>query len=218
MTDANRPICPSSPVSAAERWEERYSTTDRLWSGRSNTWLDRMAAAWEPGRVLDIGCGEGDDLLWFAHHGWTGVGVDFSPTAIRRLMEAADAQGVGGRVAGVVGDAFSAPIEGLFDAVTVFFVHGGPDGDSLPGLLALQARRLAPGGRLAVATHAVNPPWRGHHGTTYRAEELLAALDFVDASWEVEMAEDHWVDIPATAEHGAGRRADALLVLVSPTR
>lgn len=40
-----------------QEWDERYSATDRVWSGRPNEALITEAADLEPGSALDVGCG-----------------------------------------------------------------------------------------------------------------------------------------------------------------
>lgn len=207
-----------SRADGPDRWEERYSSTRRLWSNEPNEWLAAVTESWTPGRVLDIGCGEGADLLWLVSRGWEGVGIDYSVTAISRMCETARLEGLRPRLTGIVGDASSVDIDGEFDLICVSFVHCDDEGDgpTLPGLLARQVERLAPGGRLMIAVHAVNPPWHSNHGTTYTAAELLAALSFVTPRWQIEVGEDRWREVPASGEHEAGRRADALLVLRSP--
>ena len=64
------------------QWEARYAAVDRLWSGDPNDWLPELALGWEPGRALDLGCGEGADAVWLAEHGWDVTGLDLSATAI----------------------------------------------------------------------------------------------------------------------------------------
>jgi cyclopropane fatty-acyl-phospholipid synthase-like methyltransferase len=40
-----------------------------------------------PGRVLDIGCGDGRDAAWLAEHGFEAVGVDHSQAAIAQARQ-----------------------------------------------------------------------------------------------------------------------------------
>jgi cyclopropane fatty-acyl-phospholipid synthase-like methyltransferase len=42
------------------------------------------------GRVLDVGCGTGENALFFAEHGHPTWGVDFAPNAIRRAVAKAE--------------------------------------------------------------------------------------------------------------------------------
>ena len=57
-------------------WNERYSCTDALWSGNPNRYLVREASGLPPGTALDVGCGEGADVLWLAGRGWRVTGVE----------------------------------------------------------------------------------------------------------------------------------------------
>src|SRR5699024_9482166 len=76
-------------------WEERYSgSEDTVWSGNPNEALVATVAEMTPGRVLDVGCGEGADAIWLAEHGWDVTGIDLSTTAIDRARTAAEARGV----------------------------------------------------------------------------------------------------------------------------
>ncbi len=47
------------------------------------------------GAVLDAGCGEGAASLYLAERGFTTVGLDQSPTAVRLAQEEADKRGLG---------------------------------------------------------------------------------------------------------------------------
>ncbi|MDO4901266.1 MAG: class I SAM-dependent methyltransferase [Actinomyces sp.] len=196
-------------------WETRYAAADRLWSGAPNDWLS-LAADWEPGRSLDVGCGEGADVLWLAEHGWRVTGVDFAPTAIARMLTEARRRGLAERVRGTVLDLSADPLpEGPFDLVTSFYVHGGPEPGSLdlPRLLVRLAGLVADGGRLLTAAHCTNPPWHGHHARTYRPEQLAdAVLGAAAGTWEVEASEERWREA-VSPEGVPGRRSDAVVCL-----
>ncbi|MBF0696295.1 class I SAM-dependent methyltransferase [Actinomyces bowdenii] len=204
-------------TSRAAHWEARYASVDRLWSGRPNDWLPELAGDWEPGAGLDIGCGEGADTLWLAERGWRVTAVDLSPTAIDRLRREAARRGLDQQVSALVQDGGQSLPEGPFDLVTCFYVHGGPKegGLRLGDLLADAAGRVAPGGHLLVAVHAINPPWHTHHARTYTAAELLEEIGESVAGWQTVVAEERWRE--ATGPQGqAGRRADAVLCLRRP--
>jgi SAM-dependent methyltransferase len=47
-----------------------------------------------PGRMLDVGCGTGGDLVYAARHGWEGTGVDAVPRALSRARQKARDAGV----------------------------------------------------------------------------------------------------------------------------
>ena len=201
----------------ASRWEERYASVERLWSGRPNDWLPELATDWEPGTALEIGCGEGADVLWLAERGWRVIGLDLSATAIGRLTGQAERLGVASRVTGRVHDAGDGLPAGPFDLVTSFYVHGGTEPGSLDlvALLSDAAARVAPGGHLLAAVHAVNPPWHTHHARTYTAAELLEGLAEATAGWEVVVGEER--QRRATGPDGQeGRRADAVVCLRRP--
>lgn len=67
-----------SPTPARDWWEERYAEQDGVWSGRANAVLADIASALPVGRALDLGCGEGGDVVWLAREGWDATGVDLS--------------------------------------------------------------------------------------------------------------------------------------------
>ena len=201
----------------ASRWEERYASVERLWSGRPNDWLPELATDWEPGTALEIGCGEGADVLWLAEHGWQVTGLDLSATAVGRLNREAERRGVASRATGVVHDVGDGLPEGPFDLVTSFYVHGGPEEGSLDlvALLSNAAAHVAPGGRLLTAVHAVNPPWHTHHARTYTADELVVGLAGETAGWEVVVAEERRRQV--TGPDGQeGWWADAVVCLRRP--
>src|SRR5690606_16629819 len=80
-----------------EFWEQRYAGSGggAVWSGKVNRSLAEVVADLAPGRSLDLGCGEGGDVLWLAERGWRAVGLELSETAVNRARAAADERGIG---------------------------------------------------------------------------------------------------------------------------
>ncbi len=72
--------------------DEYASDIYRWWhhTGPSPELRRALDAGWFglPGRVLDLGCGLGSDLAYLAEHGFTTLGVDRSPVAVRRAAVA----------------------------------------------------------------------------------------------------------------------------------
>jgi 2-polyprenyl-3-methyl-5-hydroxy-6-metoxy-1,4-benzoquinol methylase len=160
-------------------WEERYSGEEKVWSGNPNPQLVTEAAALTPGTALDVGCGEGGDVLWLASQGWRVTGADFSANGLARAARHAEQAGVAGRVDWWQIDARAFAAGGrTFDLVTSHYLHP-PDG----GIVDV-ARRLteavAPGGHLLIVGHAPSEVFHqlseSHRRAMFAAEELLPAL------------------------------------------
>ena len=168
-------------------WEDRYREAAALWSGRVNPPLVEEVSGLAPGRALDVGCGEGGDVLWLAGQGWQATGLDWSSVALDRAAEHAAAAGLTDRVTWVQGDVESwQPPEASFDLVTAHFLH--PTAEQLPGVLTRLATAVAPGGTLLWVGHPLVEEAAARWGADRfaRAEEVAALLDPVD--WEVLVA------------------------------
>src|SRR4051812_15348151 len=68
----------------AAYWDERYGSTERVWSGAPNPQLVAEVSDLRPGTVLDAGCGEGGDAHWLAARGWQVTALDVSAVALDR--------------------------------------------------------------------------------------------------------------------------------------
>lgn len=203
------------PVAPEQYWEDRYAGSDRVWSGKVNRVLADIAANLAPGRALDLGCGEGADVLWLAQHGWTATGVDISPTAIRRAAEAAEAAGLtADRVRFLTGDLAELP-DGPYDLVTASFLHSPVE---LPreGILRRAAKQVAPGGHLLITSHAAFPPGadaaRQHAHRLLTAEEEVQQLALDPQQWEVAVSETRQREV--TAPDGSSATLDDVVVLL----
>jgi 2-polyprenyl-3-methyl-5-hydroxy-6-metoxy-1,4-benzoquinol methylase len=120
-----------------------------------------------PGRVLDLGCGEGWLVRALAERGVAAVGTDASAPLVEAARAAGGGQGGGDfRVlsyADLAADpgAAGGPSGALFDVVVANFALLGADHGPL--LRALGEGALAPGGALVIQTlhpAAAGPPYR----------------------------------------------------------
>ncbi len=71
-------------------WNERYSREEKIWSGNPNAQLVAEVSGLIAGSALDVGCGEGGDVIWLASQG----GADFSANGLDRAARHAEQAGV----------------------------------------------------------------------------------------------------------------------------
>jgi SAM-dependent methyltransferase len=174
-----------------EYWDERYSG-EPVWSGNPNPLLVRYASGLTPGTALDVGSGEGGDVIWLATQGWTVTGADISPVVLRRSAEAAAQAGpdIAARITWQQADLLSwQPPEQWFDLVSAQFVHlPRREREDLHRRLAAAVR---PGGTLLVVSHHPSDLDTGHRphlpGMFATPAEMATVLD--PAQWSVETSE-----------------------------
>ncbi|UFU02297.1 class I SAM-dependent methyltransferase [Ruania suaedae] len=160
-------------------WEERYAGHGSHWSGSANPQLVDVAAGLAPGTALDVGCGEGGDVIWLAQQGWQVTGADFSANGLARAAQHAEDAGVAERVDFWQTDARTFEATGAqFDLVTTHYLHP-PDG----GMVAVVGRlagAVAAGGHLLVVGHAPTgthmPQSEAHAKAMFLAADLLPAV------------------------------------------
>ncbi|MET1133764.1 MAG: class I SAM-dependent methyltransferase [Aeromicrobium sp.] len=176
-------------------WEEKYGSSDGVWSGHVNAALAQIAGDLTPGKALDLGAGEGGDALWLAERGWSVTGIDISPTALARAESAAERAGLSERVTWVAADLDTWSFTQSFDLVTASFLQS-PVALDRPRILRTAAERVAVGGHLLVISHAEAPPWahvRGHDHLQQMdfptPESDLAMLDLPADAWRTAVAE-----------------------------
>lgn len=164
---------PGSSLPERERWASTYRETpyqDLPWFHTfPEPWIvEAVDARWVPadGRVLDIGCGAGTNVLWLSERGYDAVGLDIAPGAVRAAEERRR-DSIVRTSAFVGGDVLLLPFrDGAFATVSdVGCFHALP----LPrrGQYARElARVLRPGGKLLLCCFAreetmdMGPPHR----------------------------------------------------------
>ncbi len=184
-----------------EFWDRRYSSHDHVWSGRPNLHLVDEVQGLAPGRALDVGCGEGADVLWLAQRGWTVTGADVSPVALRKAAAhvASAAPELAEQIAWREVDLFAPDAEPLgdYDLISSQYLHMPPEvrGRALARLTA----GVAAGGHLLLVSHhpsdleipGLRPP---EPDLFYTPEQLVEMLDG-----------DHWAVLTAAAPQREGR-------------
>lgn len=188
-------------------WDAFYASTDRVWSGDPNGALVAEAADLPPGTALDVGCGEGADVIWLARRGWRTTGLDVAATALARAAQhVADA---GLQVTLLHTDLFGPALTGAqFDLVSAQYpVLPHEQGRSLAALLD----RVAPGGTLLFVHHVLS-------GADLAQRQGLDPADFLmpgdvraglDDAWEVQVFEERPRHVVTGA--GAGHAVDLVL-------
>ncbi|OIJ63733.1 methyltransferase type 11 [Streptomyces mangrovisoli] len=199
------------PAVRAE-WDDRYNERHQLWSGQPNGALVAEVAGLTPGRVLDVGCGEGADAIWLARRGWDVTALEVSGVALERAAEHARDAGQGrdaGQVRGtalalrwVHAELVAAVLPpASFDLVSAQYpaLLRTPDAAAERALLAA----VAPGGVLLVVHHAGMDTRHAADGGFDPADYVWPSMiaELLDDDWEIEVDEQR----PRVApEGGAG--------------
>ncbi|CAN5393411.1 class I SAM-dependent methyltransferase [soil metagenome] len=172
-------------------WDERYSSSQRIWSGNPNQRLVEQVADLRPGSALEVGCGEGADVVWLAAQGWRATGLDVSGVALARAEAHAAEAGVAGATSWLRADLVGGDaVPGTFDLVCAAFLHAPHD--VFDRLYATVAAAVAPGGTLFVVAHHPADVTSGLRQAAlahllFTPERLLSTLDLDD--WDVVVAE-----------------------------
>ncbi|MEU2234751.1 class I SAM-dependent methyltransferase [Streptomyces vietnamensis] len=220
MTDDNAAGPPAFPApspadgyvgdpAVRAKWDDLYADRQQLWSGRPNGALVAEVAGLTPGRVLDVGCGEGADAVWLARGGWDVTALEVSGVALERATGHARDAGVAVRwVHATLTEAALPP--GSFDLVSAQYPALLRTADAAAERALLSA--VAVGGVLLLVHHAGmdtrQPDEGGFDPADYVWPSMVAAL--LDEDWKVEVDEQR----PRVApEGGAGAHHTHDLVL-----
>lgn len=190
-------------------WDLRW--TDKLLHahGEPSTVVLEVLEELEPGRALDLACGNGRHALWLAERGWRVTGVDFSTEALRQARERASKLGLDVEWIEVDLASYEPPAE-AFDLVLIAYLHV-PARERRP-ILANAEAAVARKGTFVLAGHDLTNIGTGAPGPTspallYTPEDIVPELPALD----VTRAEQ--VRRPVELEDGSRVEAvDALVV------
>ena len=135
-------------------WDHRYRG-DQMWSGNPNGSLVAEISGLAPGRALDVGAGEGGDVIWLADQGWQVTASDISERALDRVHAEAERRGLRVESHHADANALDAFESGAFDLVSAHYasIPRTPDGRGVRNLMDA----VASGGTLLVVSHDLEP-------------------------------------------------------------
>ncbi len=179
-------------------WDEIWETDTQ---GSPHDGADALLVAEladvEPGRALDIGCGDGSNAIWLAERGWRVTAIDFSRKAVQ--VGRRNAAAVGAEVEFIVADAATYLPQGSYDLVTSFYIQLPPV--QRAAMLSNMRVALKPNGLLLFVSHdrsTIPPGWStADLATLTSVEEVVSELQ----GMEIESA--------LIAEHGEPNEQDA---------
>jgi len=207
VTEHKRPEASVRGGFAREDWNARYAAAELLWTAEPNRRFASEVEDLEPGRALDLACGEGRNAVWLAERGWRTTGVDFSDVALAKAERLAASRGV--EVEWVLADVLEhEPERGAFELVAVLYLQ--LPHEQLAEVLHTSVGALAPGGTLVVLGHDTTNLTHGHGGprdasVLFTPEDVVPQLERL----VVERAEK----VPRTVplEDGEATAIDALV-------
>jgi SAM-dependent methyltransferase len=133
----------------AGSWDERYRTAEFVWKTDPNRFLPPEVTGLQPGRALDLACGEGRNAVWLATQDWKVTGVDYSQVGLDKAAGLAESNHV--TATWIRADVTQWQPDDLYDLVVVFYLQL-PEAERRIAF-GTAARALAPGGHLLVVGH-----------------------------------------------------------------
>lgn len=194
------------------QWDERYSTSELIWTGQANQFVERHLADLPPGTAVDLGAGEGRNAVWLAQRGWTVTAVDFSQVGLDKALHLAAEHDV--TITVERADATTWSPAGSVDLVVLSYLQLPEAQQRI--VVEHAASWLAPGGTLLVIAHDRSNVTDGYGGppsadVCYTVDDTVDALVGLDVT-TAEIAERR-VDTP----DGLRIALDTLVIARRPT-
>ena len=190
-----------------EDWNARYSGAELLWKADPNRFLVEEIADLQPGRALDVACGEGRNAVWLADRGWQVTGVDFSDVALSKARRLADDRGVSVEWVNADVAEWDPPADS-FDLVILFYLQLPEPQRSR--VYSRMAAGVAPGGTLLVVGHDSENLTAGYGGPQ-DPQFLFSAEDVAGDLPDLKIVKAEQVRRPVDTEDGVRTALDALV-------
>ncbi|MBC7092674.1 methyltransferase domain-containing protein [Candidatus Bipolaricaulota bacterium] len=107
-------------MTRANTYDERYARPEYYWGKKPSTLCERVIELAPPRegsrpKLLDLGCGEGRDCVYFARHGFDVVGLDLSEVGLAKARRYAEEIGV--QVRTVCADIVAYELDDLYHVI-----------------------------------------------------------------------------------------------------
>jgi len=101
-------------------YDQKYAGQEFYWGKKPSAMCDRVMEIIKPGpdfrpKLLDLGCGEGRNAVYFAQHGFEVVGLDLSLPGLEKTRRYAEEVGV--HVATIHADIVEYELEDTYDVI-----------------------------------------------------------------------------------------------------
>ncbi len=192
------------------RWDKRYAETDLVWSATPNKTVEELVTGLEPGRALDLGCGEGRNSIWLAKQGWQVDALDFSAVGLDKARQLALDQGV--TVDWQQADVSALIPDHKYDLVLAVFLHTSPA--ERQAWLSAAINRVAEAGYFLYVGHDPSNIAEGSGGPQDQAVlPDTVEIESYLSSFEVLQSEVIRRSITGDPGHGSDATGESVLAL-----
>jgi len=200
-------------------YDALYAAKELAWPARPGRMVVQAARNYAPGRALDLGCGDGKNLVYLEGLGWRVDGVDSSALALtaarRRLATTRSPQ----RGELFHGDVTSLALPGRgYDLVLAYGLYHCLDEAQLHRVHARAWGALRPGGALIVATFNNRLPVPTGHPTGALYLRDADHLESISAGWQHVEVHHGLIEEAHPPLIGAHRHAVTWAILRRPPR
>lgn len=193
------------------QWDERYSTSELIWTGRANQFVEAHLADLTPGTAIDLAAGEGRNAVWLAQRGWAVTAVDFSQVGLDKASALAAEHDVAVEV--VCADATTWAPAATVDLVVLSYLQLPAAGRQT--VLENSAGWLNPGGTLFVIAHDQSNVAAGYGGPP-SVEVCYSVDETVDALGALEISIAEVAERPVETPDGTKIALDTLVIARRP--
>jgi tellurite methyltransferase len=141
-------------------YDQRYAGDEYYWGKEPSSMAPRVVELMEPSadfhpKLLDLGCGEGRDVVYFAQHGFEAIGLDLSLIGLEKGQRCAEEIGV--RIETIHAAIADYELEGIYDVVFSTGALHYPPPDKREGRFENHKAHTSPDGTNVISLFVEKP-------------------------------------------------------------